>query len=234
MSDKPFFGDINENIKAIEYNIGEARVKSGREHDDIRVMAVTKTVPTERVNYAIRRGFTLLGENRVQEYLGKRDAYDKSAEIQFIGHLQSNKVKYIINDVSLIQSVDSISLAKEIARLAQKNSITMNILCEVNIGLEDSKTGFSPDNIKEAVYQLSEIEGIKIKGLMTIPPPQSSNVYLKRMQRLYSDMRSEHIPNVDMDILSMGMSGDYFDAVLYGSNMLRIGSALFGARNYTK
>lgn len=234
MSDVLYFEDIAENIKAILHNVGEARVRYGREHDDIKIMAVTKTVPPERVNFAVGQGFTLLGENRVQEFLQKKEYYVNNAEIQFIGHLQSNKIKYIINSVSLIQSVSSIPLAKEIGRLAVKNGRIMDILCEVNIGGEETKSGFSCTEIKQALYELSAVEGIRIKGLMTIPPVSDSPVFLEKMQRIYEDMKAEKIEGTDISILSMGMSGDYVQAIGCGTGMIRIGSALFGARNYSK
>lgn len=226
------FNDISENIKRIRFNMEEARVKYGREKDDIKIMSVTKTVPPERINYAASEGFALLGENRVQEYLQKKDSYIKEAEVQFIGHLQSNKVKYIINDVTMIQSVDSVGLAEEISRLALKNGRRMDILCEVNIGGEESKSGFSPESVTEGIYHISELEGVKVCGLMTIPPPGDSIRCFEKMQRLFEDMKSENIPGTDIRLLSMGMSADYADAVRFGTGMVRLGSALFGARVY--
>lgn len=226
------FDDVSENIKQIRQNIEEARVRCGREHDDIRVMAVTKTVPAEKVNFAVSQGFTLLGENRVQEFLQKKELYVKNTEIHFIGHLQSNKIKYIIESVDMIQSVDSVSLAEDISARAAKSGLCMDILCEVNIGGEASKSGFSPDETIDALYRISELEGVRIKGLMTIPPPSESSVYLERMQRLFEDVRSENIPGTDISLLSMGMSSDYAEAIRFGSGMVRLGTALFGARNY--
>ena len=142
------FGYIDENLRIIRENIADAAEKYRSPGDRIRIMAVTKTVPPEAVNHAVSLGVDLLGENRVQEYQSKADAYDKSAEVQFIGHLQTNKVKYIISSVSMIQSVDSIRLAQEIDRLAVKNGLVMDVLCEVNIGGEESKSGIAPAELE--------------------------------------------------------------------------------------
>ncbi|MGN0665922.1 MAG: YggS family pyridoxal phosphate-dependent enzyme [Huintestinicola sp.] len=232
MSDPVFFADIDENIKRIRFNIEEAKVKYGRENDEITAMAVTKTVTPQRINFAAMQGFTLLGENRVQEFLQKKEFYVKNAEIQFIGHLQSNKIKYIIDSVTMIQSVDSVSLAKEISKLAVKHGKTMDILCEVNIGGEESKSGFSPDALNESLCEISQLDGVRICGLMTIPPPVCGNVCFERMQRIFEDIRSDKICGDEFRVLSMGMSADYADAIGFGSTMVRIGSALFGARNY--
>ena len=210
----------------------EAKVKCGREQDDIKVMAVTKTVPAEKVNFAVSQGFELLGENRVQEFLQKKELYVKNTEINFIGHLQSNKIKYIIDSVTMIQSADSIALAEEISKQAVKHGKVMDILCEVNIGGEESKSGFSPEEIFEAVPRIAELEGVRVCGLMTIPPPGESCVYFEKMQRIFEDMRSRSIPGTDIRLLSMGMSADYTDAVKFGTGMVRLGTALFGARSY--
>ena len=222
--------DISENLKRIRYDIEEARAKYRKPEDQIRIMAVTKTVPFQRVNQAIDEGITLLGENRVQEYLEKKDFYKQDAEVHFIGRLQSNKVKYIINSVSLIHSVDSLKLASEIDRLAKKNGLCRDVLIEVNIGDEESKSGVSEKEVRELISEAAQLEHIKIKGLMTIPPVGESEKSFERMQRLFYDLKTEKPDNADMDILSMGMSSDYASAVRYGSNIVRIGSGIFGAR----
>ncbi len=223
------FDYIRENLRVIQDKVGQAQEKSG---NNVRIMAVTKTVPPEAVNYAVRLGIDLLGENRVQEFLSKQESYDKSAQVHIIGHLQTNKVKYIINSVSMIQSVDSLRLGQEINRLAEKNGKIMDILCEVNIGGEDSKSGVSPENLKDLVTELSQLSYIKVKGIMTIPPPSDSDIFLGRTQELFNSLKDSDISGADMDILSMGMSNDYEKAILHGSNLVRIGTALFGARNY--
>ena len=224
---------VDENLKLIRENVGEAAEKCGRKAEDIRIMAVTKTVAPEIVNHAIELGLDLLGENRVQEYLSKAEAYSP-AEIHFIGGLQTNKVKYIIELVSMIQSVDSLKLGTEIDRLAAKHGRVMDILCEVNIGGEESKGGVAPDKLRELIAQLAQLKNIRIKGLMTIPPPSQSDVFLGRMQELYNDLRDNKIEGADMQVLSMGMTHDYAVAVKYGSTLVRIGTGLFGARDYSR
>lgn len=224
---------VDENLKLIRENVGEAAEKCGRKAEDIRIMAVTKTVAPEIVNHAIELGLDLLGENRVQEYLSKAEAYSP-AEVHFIGGLQTNKVKYIIESVSMIQSVDSLKLGTEIDRLAAKHGRVMDILCEVNIGGEESKGGVAPDKLRELIAQLAQLKNIRIKGLMTIPPPSQSDVFLGRMQELYNDLRDNKIEGADMQVLSMGMTHDYAEAVKYGSTRVRIGTGLFGARDYSR
>lgn len=230
MADK--FCYVDENLKVINENIAETADKCGRNINSVRLMAVTKTVAPEIVNHAVNLGLKLLGENKVQEFLSKQEIYDKSAEVHFIGHLQTNKVKYIIEPMSMIQSVDNIKLAKEINRLAIVHNKVMDILCEVNIGGEDSKSGVAPDRLRELLEQISEMQGIKVKGLMTIPPPSESDIFLGRMAELFNNIKSAEIPAVAMDELSMGMTHDYQQAIKYGSTIVRIGTGLFGARNY--
>ena len=222
---------IDENLRIIKERCAEAKEKYRSPGDNVRIMAVTKTVAPEAINHAVELGIDLLGENRVQEYLSKADLYDRSAEVQFIGHLQTNKVKYIINNVSMIQSVDSLKLGQEISRLAVRNGRIMDILCEVNIGGEDSKSGIAPAGLKELIDGLSQLEGVRVRGLMTIPPPSDSDLFLGRMKELYDSVSSEY---KSMDTLSMGMTHDYAEAIKYGSTLVRIGTGLFGARDYSK
>ncbi len=220
---------VDENIRRIRGTISNACAKAGREPKSVRLMAVTKTVAPELINRAVKDGIELLGENRVQEYLSKKEQYISSAEVHIIGHLQTNKVKYIINDVSMIQSVDSERLLSEISRLAVKNGRIMDILCEVNIGGEDSKSGVSPEEIRDLLTAAVNTEGVRLRGLMTIPPPSDSDIFLGRMKELY-DRLSEDFP---MDVLSMGMTHDYAAAVAHGSTLVRVGTGIFGARNYS-
>lgn len=226
------FSYIDENLRIIRERAGEAFEKYRSPEDKFRIMAVTKTVAPEAVNHAVSLGLDLLGENRVQEYLSKKESYDHSAEVQFIGSLQTNKVKYIIDTVSMIQSVDSLKLGETISRLALKSNRVIDILCEVNIGGEDSKGGVAPAELGGLIEQLAQLDGIRIRGLMTIPPPCESDVFLGRMQELFNKTAEEKKSLVSMDTLSMGMTHDYADAVKYGSNIVRIGTGLFGARNY--
>lgn len=224
------FDEIKQNLAVIRETSAEAMDKAGRK-DDLRIMAVTKTVPVEKINYAESLGIDLLGENRVQEFLGKADGYSPDSEVHFIGSLQSNKVKYIIGRVSMIHSVDSVKLAQEINKRSAEHGITTDILLEINIGGEDSKSGISPDMLRDTAKRMEEFENIRLRGLMTIPPPGGEEKYFARMQELYQRMCQD---NANIDVLSMGMSADYADAVKYGSTLIRIGSGLFGYRNYNK
>lgn len=227
---------IRGNIKAILENIYEACEKYGNKNTEL--MAVTKTVPPEVVNLVFENGISLLGENRVQEFLGKKDSYDLKEHngiapaVHFIGHLQTNKVKYIINDIDMIQSVDSLKLAQEINRLAIVNNRITDILCEVNIGGEDSKNGIAPNDTLPLIKELASLEGIRVRGLMTIPPPIDSDVHFGRMAELFNTIKDRNIEGVSMEVLSMGMTHDYVNAVKYGSSIVRIGTGIFGGRTY--
>lgn len=227
---------VLENLKVIRDKVAAAAEKSGRKAEDVRIMAVTKTVAPELVNVAINNGINLLGENRVQEYLDKRDSYVPNTETHFIGHLQTNKVKYIIDKVSMIQSVDSVKLAKEISKNALKNGITMDVLVEINIGDEVSKSGIEAAGAEDLVREIAELEAIRVKGIMSIPPicekkEQSLN-YFSRLKQIFVDIGDKNIDNVYMEYLSMGMSQDFEAAIEMGANIVRIGSALFGQRQY--
>lgn len=234
------YDTVKNNLSVITQNISEAYDKYRNDGTKVDIMAVTKTVPAEVVNWIFDWGLDLMGENRVQEYLSKKDLYSKTTEngsaprIHFIGHLQTNKVKYIINEMDMIQSVDRVKLAHEIDRLAKANNKVMDILCEVNIGGEESKSGIAPDKLDELLEEAAAMENINIRGLMTIPPPVDSDIFLGRMGELFNKLKTENRQGVNMDILSMGMTHDYADAVKYGSTLVRIGSGLFGARNYNK
>ena len=221
------FRDIEYNYRMIDERIAEAAEKSGRRREDITFLAATKTVDAAAINHAISLGLDHIGENRVQELLSKYEQYDlEHASLQFIGHLQSNKVRQIVDKVDLIQSVDSLKLASEISAQSIKRGKVTDILVEVNIG-----------NLEELLAQLAPLEGISVKGLMTIPPicenTHKIQKYFNIMHKLFIDISSKKLDNVSMTILSMGMSADYYEAILEGANMVRIGSALFGARNYT-
>ena len=233
----PKFSDIQENIKFIKNKINEATVRSGRNENDVRFMAVTKTVDPVYINHAIDCGIDLIGENKVQEFLSKKDDLKlEKVEKHLIGHLQSNKVRKIITEVDLIQSVDSVSLAKEIERQAEKNNMLANVLIELNVGDEESKTGMDKSLFMESFAEIAEMKHIRIKGLMTIPPicENSSELrkFFEEMYKLFIDIKAKNIDNVSVDILSMGMSGDYEEAILCGSNLVRVGSAIFGPRIY--
>ena len=236
MTEKTSEHVVIENLKVIRDKVAAAAEKSGRKAEDVRIMAVTKTVAPELVNVAINNGINLLGENRVQEYLDKKDSYIPNTETHFIGHLQTNKVKYIIDKVSMIQSVDSIKLAKEISKCAIKNNLTMDILVEINIGDEESKSGIEAEKAEELVREIAELEAIRVKGIMSIPPicekKEQSLDYFSRLRQIFVDIGAKNIDNVYMEYLSMGMSQDFEAAIEMGSNIVRIGSALFGQRQY--
>lgn len=226
---------IPDNISAIKERVAEAAIRSGRSPSQIKIMAVTKTVPAQYVNVAIENGITLLGENRVQEFLEKQADYKGYEEIHFIGHLQTNKVKYIIDKVSMIESVDSLKLAEEISKLAiKKSGRPMEVLVEVNIGEEPTKSGVLPQNAAELVARMSCLEGIKVRGLMGIPPKreniEKTRDDFKRLRQLLIDIEQKKLDNISMCMLSMGMSHDYPVAIEEGSDIVRVGSAMFGNR----
>lgn len=229
---------ISDNLKVIKASVAEAAIQSGRKPEDVRLMAVTKTVCPECINHAITEcGIDLIGENKVQEFLSKKDSLKlDGVEKHLIGHLQTNKVKKIISEVDMIQSVDSLKLAKAISDEASKQGIISKILLEVNIGGEDSKTGFDKAAFLEAISEISELPNISVKGLMTIPPICDDIAelegYFQSMWDYFEELKQKKLNNFSMDILSMGMSGDYKEAVLHGSNLVRVGSAIFGPRIY--
>ena len=223
---------VRDNYTRIASEIAEAAVKSGRKPEDIAFMAVTKTVDPELVNVAIDCGISLLGENRVQEWQSKREAYRAGVPVDFIGALQSNKVKYLMGQIRLIHSVDRLSLAQEIERQAEKHGIVQDILLEVNIGGEESKSGSAPSELPALLEQVKTFTHVNVRGLMTIPPPCSDDRYLAAMEELF--LRMKETDPAHMQILSMGMSDDYAAAILHGSDLVRVGSALFGARDYSK
>ncbi len=231
------FADIAENLKAVREKIARAAVASGRNAEDIRLMAVSKTVEPKYINFAISEGIDLIGENKVQEFLSKRDELNlKNCSAHLIGHLQTNKVKQIIGKVAMIQSVDSLRLASEISKRAGEINICCDILVEVNVGGEESKTGIAFDEAEELVSAISEMRNIKVRGLMSVPPLDAelskTREFFSKMHRMFVDIRAKKLDNVNIDILSLGMSGDFETAILEGSNLVRVGSAIFGARDY--
>lgn len=228
---------VEENYKRVLDSVNEAAVKAGRNTDDVRLMAVTKTVESPYINKAIELGADLIGENRVQEYLGKKDELHlDGVEKHLIGRLQTNKVKYIVGEVDMIESVDSLKLAQEISKQSVKHGVVTPVLIEVNIGKEESKSGIFIEQLHDLLCEIATLEAVKVKGLMTIPPicDSESEVrkYFESMHQSFIDIKDEKIDNIDMEILSMGMSGDFEAAVAEGSNIVRVGSAIFGARHY--
>lgn len=237
LSDDERFFSIEENLKIIRDDIAEAALKAGRNSGDVSLMAVTKTVESKFINHAINNGINLIGENKVQEFLLKENELNlENCKAHLIGHLQSNKVKKIVGHVDTIQSVDSVSIAKEIGKRSVEAGIKTNILLEVNVGNEESKFGFSSDELFERACEISEIEGVSINGLMCVAPICEKDAEIRaifsNMHRMFIDIGAKKIDNVSMNTLSMGMSGDYKYAILEGANLVRVGSAIFGARIY--
>lgn len=228
---------VEENFLRIRDTVSNTAIKAGRNPEEVRLMAVTKTVEYPYINRAIELGADLIGENRVQEFLGKKDDLKlDNVEKHLIGHLQTNKVKQIVGEVDMIESVDSYKLAKEISKVSEAKGVSTKVLVEVNVGKEESKSGIYIEQLEELLFRISELECIKICGLMTIPPvcesQDEARRYFEKMHRAFIDIKSKNIDNINMDVLSMGMSGDYEAAILEGSNIVRVGSAIFGARKY--
>lgn len=228
-------GEFDRRYERVKNNIEKAAASVGKSGSDIILLAATKTQDIETINHAIKSGISYIGENRVQEFLQKKDGY-LPVHKHFIGHLQTNKVKDIIDGVELIHSVDSLHLAREISKAAVKRGVTADILLEVNIGAEESKSGFLKEELQEAVLAAAELQGLKIKGLMAIPPvcerPEDNAAYFEQMYKLFIDNAYKNKDNINMEILSMGMSDDYECAIKCGANLVRLGTALFGKRIY--
>ena len=224
-------------IRLVKENIAAAAIRCGRDPADIKLVAATKMNDAFRVREAIAAGVDICGENRVQELQEKlaQGAYD-GCPLHFIGHLQKNKVKYIIGKVELIHSVDSVSLAQEINKRAAALGLTQDILLEVNIGAEENKSGFAPEELACALDEMAQFSSIRVLGLMAIPPvceiSENNRVYFRRMKQLFIDIGQKKYDNVIMQLLSMGMSADYEVAVEEGANLVRVGTGIFGARNY--
>ncbi|MBQ3081576.1 MAG: YggS family pyridoxal phosphate-dependent enzyme [Clostridia bacterium] len=218
---------IKENLKKIMASLP----------DGVTLLGASKTVPAEYINFAADCGLKVIGENRVNELLSKYDDIDKEKlEIHFIGQLQTNKVKYIIDKVSLIHSVDSLRLAEEISRRAVAKGLLMPVLVEINIGGEESKGGILPEEAEAFIKKISLLEGIRVEGIMAIPPKcdeEHKNIEIyQKLSKIFIDIKAQNVDNVNMRILSVGMSGDWETAVEHGSNMVRIGSGIFGSRIY--
>lgn len=250
---------VLEKINTAKQNIARAALAAGRNPDDVTLLAATKTVDADTINFAVDNGITCIGENRVQELLEKYELINKDkVDIHFIGTLQTNKVKYIADKVSMIHSVDSVKLAKEIDKQCAKIGKVMNVLVEINIGGEESKGGIKPEDAEEFLKEIAVFKNIKVCGLMTIPPKCTSDVnvengyacdekksgnmscskisyknqdFFKKIMKLFLDISQKKLDNIYMQYLSMGMSDDYEQAVTEGSNVVRIGRGLFGSRN---
>ena len=228
---------LADNLSRVQESMHNAIIAAGRNSEEVRLLAVTKTVDAARINAAIRLGVRQIGENRVQEFLGKRDELElDGVSAHLIGHLQTNKVKQIVGKVQMIQSVDSLRVAETIHRCSEQLGIVTPILIEVNIGGEEAKSGVSPLELEQLLYEISPLSGISVQGLMTVPPildtEREKREIFSKMYQLFVDMRGKNIDNIHMQELSMGMSGDYREAILEGSTMVRVGSAIFGDRHY--
>lgn len=228
--------EIKDNIDSIRRSIDDVCKSTGKDPGSITLIAVTKTVDPDRINYAVKCGMKDLGENKVQEVMAKYENIEGNVNWHIIGHLQTNKVKYIIDKVALIHSVDSIGLAEEIGRRAVKVGTEKDILVQVNVAQEDTKFGIEYKDTEAFVRQLSEIGGIRVKGLMTIAPysgdPEQVRPVFRRLKEMYDTLAAANISNIEMKYLSMGMTNDYKVAIEEGSNMVRVGTGIFGARNY--
>ncbi len=222
---------ISDNVKKVLDNIAQTAIKSGRTPDDVTLVAVTKTVTAQEAQQVMDAGVLTLGENRVQSLLEKYEILKDKPQWHLIGHLQTNKVKYIADKVSLIHSVDSLKLAEEIDRKFKENQRIAEILIQVNVSGEESKFGITPDESLGLVEKIAELENVRIKGLMTMAPltatPDECRKYFYGLKKLSCDIADRKYQGVDMRHLSMGMSGDYKEAILEGATIVRVGSALF-------
>lgn len=229
--------EISCNVSSVFDRVAEAARSAGRDPSEITVVAASKMNSAENVRSAIEAGIKVCGENRVQEMLEKNalHAYD-GADLHFIGHLQKNKVKNVVGLVSLIHSIDSLALLDAVSKTAEAHGIVQDVLLEVNIGNEASKSGFSPSDISSVLRSARLLQGVRIRGLMAIPPicedPEANAPFFTLMKQLFIDNSEKKYDNSNMDFLSMGMSNDFVSAIRCGSNMIRIGSAVFGPRDY--
>lgn len=227
---------IRENIQHIENTIDEACRQSGRDRSEVTLIAVSKTKPVEMLKEAYETGCRDFGENKVQELVDKYEVLPKDIRWHMIGHLQRNKVKYIIDKVYLIHSVDSLRLAEEISKEAVKKNVDVNILVEVNVAGEETKFGTGCEEAKQLVRDIAQLPHVHIQGLMTIAPyvenSEENRIYFQQLKKLSVDISGENIDNVSMKVLSMGMTGDYAVAVSEGATYVRVGTGIFGERNY--
>ncbi|MCR5791781.1 MAG: YggS family pyridoxal phosphate-dependent enzyme [Lachnospiraceae bacterium] len=227
---------IKENMTLVEANIRKACEKAGRKREEVTLISVSKTKPVPQLLEALDAGATDFGENKVQELCDKIETITQPVNWHMIGHLQRNKVKYIVGKVKLIHSVDSLRLASQIQEESAKRNIISSILIEVNVAKEDTKFGVMPEETEELIREISRFPNVRIKGLMTIAPfvddPEDNRQYFRALKALSIDIKGKNIDNVSMDELSMGMTGDYTVAIEEGATMVRVGTGIFGERNY--
>lgn len=227
---------VSENLEKVRENCKAACMKAGRNEEDMTLIAVSKTKPVSMLEEAYAAGCRDFGENKVQELVDKYEVLPKDIRWHMIGHLQRNKVKYIVDKAYLIHGVDSFRLAEEISKEALKKNVTASILIEVNAALEETKFGVSPEETEALVRQIAKLPGIQVKGLMTIAPyvddPEENRQYFALLRQLSVDIASKNIDNVCMNVLSMGMTGDYAVAIEEGATYVRVGTGIFGERQY--
>ncbi len=227
---------LKDNLNHVEQNIQAACKKANRKREEITLIAVSKTKPVEMLQEIYDEGIRYFGENKVQEMCDKMEVLPQDICWHMIGHLQTNKVKYIVGKTALIHSVDSLHLANEIQKQAVKKEVKVPILVEINIAQEQSKFGIHKEEAMKLVQEISQLDHLEIKGLMTIAPfvdnPEDNRCYFKEIKQLSVDITRQNIHNVSMDVLSMGMTGDYMVAIEEGATMIRVGTGIFGERNY--
>lgn len=228
--------NLRNNIENLKNKVNDCAIQAGRNPDDIKIVAVGKTFPVEVLQEAHLNGINTFGENKVQELVEKMSLMSKDIEWHMIGHLQKNKVKYVAGSVALIHSLDSVELAEEINKAACKKNCIQNVLVQINISEEETKFGIPVLSVYGFLDKVAVLPGIRVKGLMAIGPHTNDVVNIrerfKKMHSLYIDIKQKKLDNIDMDILSMGMSNDFEIAIQEGANMIRIGSAIFGKRSY--
>lgn len=227
---------VRENLEQVEKNIQAACEKAGRSRDEVTLVAVSKTKPVSMLMEAYDSGIRIFGENKVQELCDKYEQMPKDIQWHMIGHLQTNKVKYLVDKAALIHSVDSVHLAKVIQKEAEKKQVTVPILIEVNVAEEESKFGTTLEEALQMVREISLFPNVRIEGLMTIAPfvenPEENRKYFRALRQLAVDINAKNIDNVHVRILSMGMTNDYMVAIEEGATMVRVGTGIFGERNY--
>lgn len=228
---------LKENLNTVLDNIRAACSKSGRSEDEVTLIAVSKTKPLSDIEELMTYGITQYGENKVQELVDKYEHVSRPVDWHLIGHLQTNKVKYIVDKAILIHSVDSVRLAKEIQKEAVKKNVIAHILIEVNIAHEDTKFGVDEHEVYDLINEISTMSNVRVEGLMTIAPfvanPEDNRIHFKNLKNLSLDIAAKNIDNVSMDILSMGMTNDYMIAIEEGATMVRVGTGIFGERDYS-
>lgn len=227
---------IADNLNLVEEKISAACERAGRSREEVKLIAVSKTKPIKDINEAIAYGVRSFGENKVQELKEKMEILGEELDWHLIGHLQTNKVKYVVGKVSLIHSLENLRLAEALDKEAKKRDTIVDVLVEVNVAEEDSKFGIKPENAESFIRQISEFDNIRVKGLMTVAPyteiPEENRKYFRKLNEIMVDLNSKNIHNVSMNVLSMGMTGDYEVAIEEGATLVRVGTGIFGNRNY--